>query len=275
LAAEVQPSDPAPARAADDGIDVGIRGGIGGGSGGVSGSGVSRGVGVEVEPHPHVETAVETDVETDVETSWMVDFSRGDTSAFERIVKTYEPRIYQFLRHRIRDPGRAEDLTQDVFLRVYRARRGYRPTAKLRTWLYTIANRLALNELRALRRRRRIFAAFPPFSRGDGAREADAGGALDDLPVALGAFPRNPVVAMAEASELAEAIHGLVAKLPTSQRTAIELLSREHLSYAEIAAVMGVTVPAVRSLIVRARQGLRAGLGPYLDEGVGQTEARA
>lgn len=237
MAADLQPSDPALAQAA----------------GGRALPLESRSGGESVLPGVHEVPAPLAD---DPEASWMVAFCGGDEEAFERIVKTYQPRILRFLERRLRDSGRAEDLTQEVFLRVYRARRGYLPKAKLGTWLFTIANRLSLNELRGVRRRRRVFVdSFPIVREREGAETLTA----EDVVAAKG----PPPSAKAELRELEEAIGGLIERLPVHQRTAIELLARDRLSYSEIAGVMDVSVAAVRSLIVRARQSLRSWLSPY------------
>lgn len=186
----------------------------------------------------------------------MLAFARGDEEAFDEIVELYRDPIFRFFARRVRDAGRAEDLTQEVFLRVYRARAGYRPTASFRSWLLTIAQRLALNELRAVRRRRRVFA--PLFGRSnagdrDGARDEDVWSAVPDE-----AAPSPPEIL--EGKEREEALRREISRLPANQRTALELVSGEDLSYAETARVMGVSVAAVRSLLVRARRTLLARL---------------
>ncbi|MGQ9591779.1 MAG: RNA polymerase sigma factor [Planctomycetota bacterium] len=186
----------------------------------------------------------------------MLAFARGDEEAFDEIVELYRDSVFRFFARRVRDAGRAEDLTQEVFLRIYRARASYRATASFRSWILTIAHRLALNELRAVRRRRRVFAPLAgrsdPADR-DGARGEDIWAAVPDE-----AAPSPPAVL--EAKERQEALRRQISKLPPNQRTALELVCGEELSYAEAARVMGVSVAAVRSLLVRARRALLAKL---------------
>ena len=88
----------------------------------------------------------------------MLAFQAGDSTAFDDIVYRYQQPVQNFLRRYLRDRDRMEDLTQEVFIRVYKSRERYQPTAKLRTWLFTIATRLALNEIRSIRRKRRVFS---------------------------------------------------------------------------------------------------------------------
>jgi len=79
---------------------------------------------------------------------WMAEFRGGDESAFDKIVGFYQEGVFRFLVRAVKDAGRSEDLAQEAFLRVYRSRNTYRPLAGFRSWLFTIAHRLALNELR-------------------------------------------------------------------------------------------------------------------------------
>ena len=207
-------------------------------------------------------------------TAWMVAFSRGDEACFELIVKTYFCRILRFLQRRVRDPGRAEDLAQEVFLRVYRSRRSYQPTARFRSWLFTIAHHLVLNELRAIRRRHRVFArVLPSAGAGGGADIEEA--SLQDFWASVPDPGQTGAERSLELKELEGMVRANLERLPLNQRTAMELASGEGLSYAEIAGVLGVTVGAVRSLLVRARRALRAGLEAYLDRGQGWGEAKA
>ncbi len=192
---------------------------------------------------------------SDPAAEWMAAFSSGDEEAFERIVDAFKDSVLRFLCRRVRDADRAEDLLQEVFIRVYRARQGYRPTASFRTWLFTIANRLALNEIRAVRRRRRIFAPSPSEGK---ASEDDL--SVDDFWANVAdRDPTGPAEAL-ERKELESVLEGLLESLPPNQRLAVELVSGDQLSYAEAAGVMGVSVAAVRSLLVRARQCLKDGL---------------
>jgi len=188
--------------------------------------------------------------------AWMLAFQKGDDSGFDRIVFHYRSMIYRFIYRYIQDLDRAEDLSQEVFLRVYRARKRYRPTAGFRTWLFTIAARLCLNELRSRRRERRIIVR-PGQGPGPDATQED-----------LLESARDPLVEGArealERKELEEAINRAIADLPAGQRVAILLLRFENLSYREIADVLGLSVMAVKSLVNRGREKLRRSLRPFL-----------
>ena len=114
----------------------------------------------------------------------MLAFKAGDSSVFDDIVYRYQKPVQNFLRRYLRDQNRMEDLTQEVFIRVYKSRERYEPRAKFRTWLFTIATRLALNEIRAIRRRRRVFSEIPdepamdspsPFRTAEDYREENPG----------------------------------------------------------------------------------------------------
>ena len=183
----------------------------------------------------------------------------GDEGSFDRIVAHYQSGVFHFIRASIKDEGRVEDLTQEVFIRVYRSRQRYRPVARFKTWLFTIANRLMLNEVRAIRRRRRVFSDVPvQRSPADPSRGEDEfwGSVSDAKTEDPGDF--------AERRELEDVVKALVATLPRNQRAAIELQRSERFSYLEISEILGVSPMAVKSLLVRAREKLKLGLEPYL-----------
>jgi RNA polymerase sigma-70 factor (ECF subfamily) len=189
---------------------------------------------------------------------WMLAFQAGDAAAFDNLVIEYQSSVLHFLFRYLKDRHRAEDLTQEVFIRVFRSRERYRPTARFRTWLFTIALRLAMNEIRGLRRRRRVFG-----ERVTGRPESDA----STWKVASEPVDHREVqpIARLEEAELSEVLGRLIQALPPGQRAAVLLSRGEELSYREVAEVLGVTAMAVKSLLMRARETLRAGLRPYLD----------
>ena len=185
----------------------------------------------------------------------MLAFKAGDLSVFDDIVCRYQKPIQNFLRRYLRDQNRMEDLTQEVFIRVYKSRERYEPRAKLRTWLFTIATRLALNEIRAIRRRRRVFSEIPdepesdspsPFRTAEDYRETNPG-------------------EQTEKKELEELLDRLIEELPPNQKAAILLSRMEKLSYKEIAEVLDLSVMAVKSLLMRGREALRCRLKPYFE----------
>ncbi|MCZ6792198.1 MAG: sigma-70 family RNA polymerase sigma factor [Planctomycetota bacterium] len=186
----------------------------------------------------------------------MLEFQAGDDGAFERIVSHHGSLVEHFVHRYLDDRGRAEDLTQEVFVRVFRSRARYVPSAGFKTWLFTIATRLALNEIRGLRRRRRVFAS------------ATEVGPSDDSPWDNRMDPREPSPhAQVEKKELEGIVDRLMDDLPPNQKAALLLSRVENLSYREIAAALEVSVMAAKSLLMRARETLRQRLEPYLSTG--------
>jgi len=189
----------------------------------------------------------------------MLELQSGHEAALDRIVAHYQSGVFHFVLRNVRDRGRAEDLTQEVFVRVYRSRVKYAPTATFKTWIFTIAHRLALNELRAVRRRRRVFS------------EGAASGTPADNQEAPENFWSNvrdrtqptPLESLEE-KELQMLIENLLGRLPQNQRAALELKRSQDFSYKEIAEILEVSTKAVKSLLVRARERLKTEIELYL-----------
>lgn len=174
--------------------------------------------------------------------------------AFEVMVSRYQDRLVGVLYHIVGNLDEAEDLSQDVFLRVYKARKGYRPKAKFSTWLFTIANNLAMNHARSKGRSPTAVAAG---AGGDGSRaETPLGHALPSREATASAQMRKV--------ELSEVVRDALAVLNEDQKMAVLLNKFEEMSYAEIGAVMNRSPAAVKSLLARARNELRERLEPYL-----------
>ncbi|MFV1964864.1 MAG: RNA polymerase sigma factor [Pirellulaceae bacterium] len=187
----------------------------------------------------------------------MVRVREDDAAAFEELVLRYQNRLVSILQHLVSRREQAEDLAQEVFLRVYRARKNYRPSAKFSTWLFTIANNVASNANRSLARRREVSVS----SQKSGEKQ---GPPLDQLAMAAsGAMPARQL----DKVERAEVVHQAVQALNERQRMALLLSKFEGLSYAEIADSMGLSVQATKSLLSRARENLRSILEPYMREG--------
>ena len=149
--------------------------------------------------------------------------------------------------------------TQEVFLRIYRARKGYRPRAKFSTWLFTIANNLALNHLRGKGRN-------PSVAMGGGghrARSAIQARLASERVVGREGTPS----AQMRKVELSDVVREALDVLGEDQKMAVLLNKFEDMSYAEIAEVMGRSEAAVKSLLARARNHLREQLEPYLKTG--------
>ncbi|HEY1381942.1 MAG TPA: sigma-70 family RNA polymerase sigma factor [Gemmataceae bacterium] len=176
-----------------------------------------------------------------------------DAAAFGELVDNYRARLVGILHHLLGNADEAEDLAQEVFLRVYRTRKRYHPQAKFSTWLFTIANNLALNALRS--RQRKPTVPLPPQESGPlGPRPAEQ-------LVADAAPPPGHRLAQ---QELAAVIREALTGLNERQRMAVVLNKYEDMNYAEIAEVMGLTTKAVKSLLSRARCRLRDALTAYL-----------
>jgi len=181
----------------------------------------------------------------------------GDAEAFEQLVALWQDRLVNLFRYQTGDHALAEDLAQEVFLRVYRARAGYKPTAKFSTWIHTIANNAA-SDLRQRAYRRR--------EHGVPANVSASSSAIGLEHLAVAASGQRPA-RQADRSELQDVVQHAIADLSDNQRMALLLAKFELCSYDEIAAAMGLTVPAVKSLLFRARDQLREKLESYEREG--------
>jgi RNA polymerase sigma-70 factor (ECF subfamily) len=166
---------------------------------------------------------------------------------------------YRYLGNR----ADAEDLAQEVFLRVHRARARWEPAAKFTTWLYRVAVNACLNEVRN-RKNRPTQGAASLSADGDG-----RAGALS-LPDTVAESP----LAAAERGELREHVRAAVDELPERQRLALLLNKFHGQSYEEMAAALEMSIPAVKSLLVRARENVRARIEPYLQSGAGRWTGR-
>lgn len=187
----------------------------------------------------------------------MLQVRDGDASAFEELVERYKNRLLTVLEHLVGHREQAEDLAQEVFLRVFRARERYEPGAKFSTWLFTIANNVASNALRSRSRRREVGV---PEANG-----SESGAmSLDQLAKAASGF--MPARRMDKA-EQAAMVRQAVSTLSERQRTALLLSKFEGMSYQDIAETMGLSVQAIKSLLSRARVNLKEVLTPYVEEG--------
>lgn len=182
----------------------------------------------------------------------MLRVREGDDTAFAQLVERYQHRLLGILAHLTGRADEAEDLAQEVFLRVYRARKEYHPQAKFSTWLFTIANNVALNALR--RRHRKPAMQFEPSDSQPVARPEE-NIATDKEP---------PPEQRVHHQELAGVVQQALNQLNERQRLAVVLNKFEDMSYEEIAQVMGMTAKAVKSLLSRAREQLRQLLKAYV-----------
>jgi RNA polymerase sigma-70 factor (ECF subfamily) len=177
-----------------------------------------------------------------------------DSAAFAELVDSYHHRLVTVLQNLVGNAEEAEDLAQESFLRVFRGRKRYHPKAKFSTWLYTIANNLALNVLRSRQRKPVI-----PLNQRDS-------GPLGPRPAEQLVHDRGgqPPQHLAQ-QELAGVIREALETLNERQRVAVVLNKFEDMNYAEIADVMGLSTKAIKSLLSRARENLRLVLKDYVN----------
>jgi RNA polymerase sigma-70 factor, ECF subfamily len=187
----------------------------------------------------------------------MLEVRDDNATAFEELVARYQGRLVTVLRHLVGSREQAEDLAQDVFLRVYRSRKSYVPGSKFSTWLFTIAHHAAANALRG--RSRHPEVNLRSHESGPmGARPFD-----NLLQASSGQMPARQL----DKVEMREMVRMSLDALGERQRMAVLLSKFEGMSYAEIAEVMEITPQALKSLLSRARENLREVLQPYFDRG--------
>jgi RNA polymerase sigma-70 factor (ECF subfamily) len=178
----------------------------------------------------------------------------GDDEAFAELVAAYQDRLIGIFYNMMRDRPLAEDLAQDVFLRIYRARERYEPKARFSTWVFRIANNVASNSRRKLSRKKEVPVTLK-----------DSGGmpirAEERLAIEKSAL--MPVRQLHKA-ELQDVVRSAMETLNERQRMALLLNKFEGMSYAEIGEVMELKAVAVKSLLSRARENLRDALEKYV-----------
>jgi RNA polymerase sigma-70 factor (ECF subfamily) len=175
----------------------------------------------------------------------MAQVARNDVAAFDLLFRRHRRGVFSFTSRMVGDGATAEDLTQECFLRVWRARERYQPTAAFRTWLFTIVRRLALDELK----RRQAF----PVSLATEIAEDDFAGTVEPF---SGVDPRHPQE-IVMARELARVLDRALRELPEEYREAAILRDVEGLSYEEIAQVLGCPLGTVKSRLNGARKRLQ------------------
>src|SRR5438552_3909354 len=181
----------------------------------------------------------------------MARVAEEDGRAFSELVRRYQGRVVNLVSRVLNDRECADDLSQEVFVRVFIHRRNYRRGSKLSTWLFTIAANLAKNEIRRRVRRRNWFSL-------DALQEAFKDGAM------LFADPTEGRERLLEREQLQEAVGRAIATVPEKYRLALVFRDIEGLSYEEIAQVLGIPGGTVRSRINRARSMLKRKLHPLL-----------
>jgi RNA polymerase sigma-70 factor (ECF subfamily) len=173
---------------------------------------------------------------------------QGDTTAFEELVEKHQALVAGTVARMLGSNSDVEDIAQQVFIRVWKSARRYVPRAKFTTWLLKITRNLVFNELRRTKRRAQV--ALQPEGSGEDPT------LKDDMNLA-------PDASLLE-TELQRTIEEAILQLPEAQRMALVLRRYEQLSYEQIAQVLDLSVPAVKSVLFRARAELRSRLSKYL-----------
>src|ERR1700675_674822 len=183
----------------------------------------------------------------------MLDVNAGDEHSFALLLHRYRSPLVNFLYRMVRNREQAEDLAQEVFIRVYRARGDYVPTAKFTTWLFRIATNLALNSLRDTRHQRMEISLDAPLT-----ADADDG---DERP--LDVADKHPDIEQHLVDEARKKmIRHAIEKVPEKQRAAVLLHKYQELDYNEIAKILDCSESALKSLLFRAYETLGGELAP-------------
>ncbi len=184
----------------------------------------------------------------------MLDVKDGDQQSFELLLRKYRTPLVNFLYRMVRDSAVAEDLAQEVFLRVYRARKDYAPSAKFTTWMFRIATNLSLNSVRDNRYHQLEISMDQSVEIGD--NEQPAMEVPDRTPTV-----EQQLVARTRSETILRAIRAL----PEKQRAAVLLHKYQELDYDEIARILECSESALKSLLFRAYQTLRVELAPLVN----------
>jgi RNA polymerase sigma-70 factor (ECF subfamily) len=188
----------------------------------------------------------------DPDVALMLRVQAGDQTAFQQLFTKFAPRVLQYAKRLVGSEARAEEVTQDVFVQVFRFRLRYRPEARFSTWLYTIVTNLCLNELRRPERHLRVDI----WDRRDDEPDRE-GPSLPD-PQAV-----NPETGAAS-RELATALEAAIGELPPKQRAALLLSRMDGLAYRDVGEALGCSEGAVKALLFRATHALKARLREHM-----------
>ncbi len=178
------------------------------------------------------------------DTELMLRFKEGDISCFEELMKRYETRILNFIYRFVGVRSEAEDLTQEVFLKVYQAKDKYEPKTEFSSWLYKITVNLCID----YQRKRKNPNSITFIETKD--KNSDM--IFQQIP-----DPQPPLDVSIEKAQISQVIKSCLLSLPAKQRIALELRVYENKSYKEISKILNCSVSAVESLLFRARQSLK------------------
>jgi RNA polymerase sigma-70 factor (ECF subfamily) len=180
----------------------------------------------------------------------MLRWKAGDETAFERIVELYSDQLWALLTRFLGAKHNREDLLQEIFLRLVKSKDRYEPTARFSTYLFRIAFNLAVNTGAKASERRTE-------------RLAQGENQTDPLTHMADAAAQEPFLDL-ERADTVRAVRAAIAALPERQRMALVLAKYHDLPYDQIGEVLGTSEKAVKSLVHRARENLRAALAPYM-----------
>ncbi len=187
----------------------------------------------------------------DIDVQLMLEFQKGDKVSFEKLMDKYYKRVMNLVYRFVDDKDIAEDLTQDVFIKVYNNAHLYKPKAKFQTWLYQITKNTCLNELR--RRKHSAVSLDKTF-------EVKGNPLKQELADTNSLNPSERI----DQKEIALVVKEAIESLPENQRMAVTLRRYEQLSYDDIAQTMNCSLSSVKSLLSRAKLNLKEKLKGFI-----------
>ena len=196
-----------------------------------------------------------TSASRDPDAQLMLKVRAGSHEAFNALLDRYEDRVRGIIAHLMGGTAHAEDLTQEVFLRVFRARRSYVVGAKFSTWLFTIVNNVVLNARRTLARRKEVGIDY------------DAANRSNPLESFIAPHSNESPTRSVELTETCELVRCCIGRLGDRQQAAVTLCDLEGKSYAGVAAAIGTSEDAAKSLIHRGRSNLKRMLESHVRRG--------
>ena len=177
-----------------------------------------------------------------------LEFQRGNKQSFEKLLDKYEKPVINFIYHIVGNREDAEDLAQEVFLRIYQSAKNYKPTAKFSTWLYRIAVNISIDHKR--KPANKLQAITDSLDKQIVTDENEITKEIADTSKNL---PEN----ILEQKRIDETVRSALLSLPSNQRIALTLIVYENKSYREISEILGYSVSSVESLLFRTRQSLK------------------
>ncbi|MBE0460679.1 MAG: sigma-70 family RNA polymerase sigma factor [Candidatus Aminicenantes bacterium] len=187
----------------------------------------------------------------DPDAGLMLKFAQGNNAAFDQILRKYKRLVINLAYRFIQNRAEAEDIAQEVFLRVYYSAKRYKPKAKFSTWIYKITANICINNLRS-KKHLQIVSLNKPIS-------TTGNEMITEMPDPTYIHPS----ANSEKKEINQLVKEAISSLPINQKMAVILQKYEGLSYREISEIMGCSIQAVDSLLQRAKQNLKRKLTPY------------